>query len=413
MSINNVTHKINICIFCAYIIVANTPILSSVTLEIAIAGVWIIFNLIYARKITLSWKLLIVIWLCYEILLRLINFSTSAWGNYAVHILYFFPVLVFGTYRTRISEKEKSFIWTVYFLSILLNVISNVFVLIRYPQYNLMLNYAEIYNGISLQKLNLGNTMFAYLIMLFALCCFYFVCFGRKKYIVPLILSVAYVFMSSKTTAMLLMLFGFLIIFQKKMANRIRRGQRIAIVAIGAVLIIIAIKVGLPLLANSIDNSYIQERLMAIANGDYGSEYFSRIELAMLSLKTFASHPFFGVGYELINLTSTGAYSTGIGHHSEIIDLLGRYGLIGAIFNVLIYFGFYKYVMKLDGDENDKSFGRILLLIVLIYSFLNNSIAVETGVFLFYIIPSICNGDIKLQLNSIRLETARGESNIL
>lgn len=69
-------------------------------------------------------------------------------------------------------------------------------------------------------------------------------------------------------------------------------------------------------------------------------EYLVRIDLAKLSLETFISSPIFGIGKHFANQQMYGlnaVYSVGIGSHSELIDHLAVYGIVGLVSYLFIF----------------------------------------------------------------------------
>jgi O-antigen ligase len=121
-------------------------------------------------------------------------------------------------------------------------------------------------------------------------------------------------------------------------------------------------------------------------------EYLIRIDLAKLSLETFRSSPLFGVGKHFANQQMFGlnaVYSIGIGSHSELIDHLAVYGMIGLLSYIFI---FRKYFVILSGKcttEINKGLYKIILVFVIFYSFLNNSFSMGVGILMFIMLPFV------------------------
>lgn len=381
--------RINISLFIIYIIVANTSLLDNVKIEFALMLLWSAFALIWKKHIRIDWKVIPVLWILYEIFLRIINFSTAAWGNYIIRILFFFPLFVFDFYNVFLEAEEKKKILKYYIMVVLLNVIENVVVLLKYPKYNLELNYGTTYNGMVLRYLNLGNSMFSFLVMLFTIVMFYYAIIGKRKYWFLFFVSFGYMILSSKTTALLMMLVGLLMVILNRISEIVKKSQRIMLsilVVLGFLLLYFG---GIPFLAAHITNENIRERLYAIINNDFDSVYFERINLAKMSFTSFLKHPLFGIGYEFFDAQTVDTYSTGIGHHSAVIDLMGRYGFVGIFIWIFMAVRFIKWLNELNGSFLEKSIGKILLIVIFLYSFLNNIVDVSIGLFMFYLIPCI------------------------
>lgn len=71
--------------------------------------------------------------------------------------------------------------------------------------------------------------------------------------------------------------------------------------------------------------------------------YNKRVGLIEMSWNTFLKNPVFGVGYQFGNVFS-GSRASGIGNHSEIMDLLARYGIVGAAPVFSLYYLAFKRI---------------------------------------------------------------------
>lgn len=96
------------------------------------------------------------------------------------------------------------------------------------------------------------------------------------------------------------------------------------------------------------------------------------------SLSTFVHHPLFGVG--MIYSTDVSV----IGMHSEVLDFLARYGILGLILFGLLY---RLYINEVRLRES--ALYTPLILVFLLYAILNPFISRTSGIALFWIIPII------------------------
>lgn len=378
---------INKTIFYIYILVTLTPILSSSYLEFALATLWIVTALPLHPFIKKDWKLVILIWIIYAVILRVIGFSSASWGNYGIYILFYFPLFVFYFYRERLNECEKKRIMIFILIVALSNMLYNTIFLINNPGANLELNFSDLYSG-----MNIGNSGFTFIIMLVLIFCACYVLQGRKMFILPFVIGLFYLVISSKTTSFLIFLIILYILSINIVLTKISRTQRIIIIIIGIIALIFIYREGLDFLVHVIRNEYIVERINALIQGDTGSTYLSRLELAKISLNTFSKHPIFGIGYVKADFALISYTSTGIGHHSEFIDHLGRYGIIGAVFYLLIWINYYKSIQKMNGSKDSIRIANMMFVAFLVTSFLNNSMDAMSGIIIFYLALATADG---------------------
>ena len=78
-----------------------------------------------------------------------------------------------------------------------------------------------------------------------------------------------------------------------------------------------------------------------------------------------------------------------VGEHSEILDLLARHGLLGALFFSL---SFGKNAVKIINNQREKITKMsifITYIIFFLFLFLNPGLRLADGIALFYMIPAI------------------------
>lgn len=337
-----------------------------------------------------DWKLLIFGWIGYAILLRIIGFSTAAWGNYGIYVLFYYPLFVFSIYRQILNDKEKHCIVNFTLAVAMLNMLYNICFLIRYPGANQELNFSDMYVGC-----NLGNSNFTFMIMLILIIYLFYALHGKIIYLLFVVIGGLYLVISSKTTALLIFLIIAYIISVEKFAGKIKKENRILIECMGVILPLVLYKPVLLVLSHFISNQYIVERLNALIVGDTSSIYLSRTGLAKLSFHTFLSHPVFGIGYVKADFSKIDYVTTGIGHHSEFIDHLGRYGLVGGIAYIIIWCKYFKSFNSYSGTKEDHHAGIMIFIAFMIYSFLNNSMDAMSGIVIFYLLSAVADGYFK------------------
>ncbi len=378
---------LNKWIFCLYVIVTLTPILSSSYIQMALVVLWGLTIIPVFPYVEKDWKLFIFVWIVYAILLRMIGFSTAAWGNYGIYVLFYYPLFVFSIYRHILNDKEKHCMVNFILAVAMLNMLYNIYFLIRHPGANQELNFSDMYAGC-----NLGNSGFTFVIMLILILYLFYALHGKILYLLVVMAGGLYLVISSKTTAFLVFLIIAYIIFVERFAVKIKKEQRILIECMGIVLPLVLYKPVLILLSHIISNQYIVERLNALIVGDTSSTYLSRTGLAKISFHTFLSHPVFGIGYVKADFSKIDYVTTGIGHHSEFIDHLGRYGLVGGIVYIIIWYNYFKTFNSYSGTKEDHHVGIMIFIAFMIYSFLNNSMDAMSGIVIFYLVSAVADG---------------------
>ena len=128
---------------------------------------------------------------------------------------------------------------------------------------------------------------------------------------------------------------------------------------------------------NSLDNSSLAGRFL----------------LGMTSLNTFLSSPInfiWGVGDDIMigeQYEFSDLLSLGIGNHSQFLDMLAKYGIIGGVIFVNIIKGMSKWLKKFSLS---KLFHRYVVLFILLFFFqsiLNNSFLPDLFVVIFIVFP--------------------------
>ncbi len=379
--------NINIFIFLLYVVVAVTPSLTNVYYLMALMLVWMCSLFLMGYQIQVDYKIPIFFWIVYAILLRFINYSSAPWGNYGLYLLFYFPLFVFDFYRNFLEKKELIFLCKLVVLLLCVNVIQNICVLIMYPGATIQLNFSNEYAG-----LNLGNSSFTFAVMLTLLICFWLALKKKWEYVLISALGVFYLFLSSKTTALLVFVIFAMLFLADKLTNKASRLKKIFVMLSMIVIIPILFFEILPLLQMISGNEYINNRIDAVLAGNTKSEYMSRIGLAKISFDSFLSNPIFGIGFVKADFAKVVYYTLGIGHHSEFIDHLGRYGLVGFFFYAVIFAKFWQFLVRIKTKSDDFMAASFVVLSFLVFSVLNNSMDYISGIVLFFLVPAVSCG---------------------
>jgi hypothetical protein len=214
---------------------------------------------------------------------------------------------------------------------------------------------------------NIGGFDFIYMIVL--LYPILIMAYKQRKIHLPTALCgtalvYATVLLSEYTTALLLLLLSTVLFFVKR---DLTKRDIFLLLVIGVVLLLVCQSVLPQLLAyigTLTGSETVSERLAALAGGTAGLEASedNRIFLYRRSLTTFLQHPLFGT------FLSGGG---GVGGHSGILDILGKYGLLGAGLLCWMYRKIYRYFVAPYKDMPGYGFILWTLLQAIVLSVLN------------------------------------------
>ena len=168
------------------------------------------------------------------------------------------------------------------------------------------------------------------------------------------------------------------------------RSKRLVVMIIMSIIVFLILLNGatvLTYLANRIDNAKISVRLCDLRDliyfGESSGDIGLRMELYRSSIQTFFKQPFgCGVHY------SYRTFENGIGYHSQILDDLARYGIVAAIFYVMLFRNYYTH---LKTSWKHIGYPQIAITSVVIYSLLlvlNLGFrSADESIVLFFILP--------------------------
>lgn len=167
----------------------------------------------------------------------------------------------------------------------------------------------------------------------------------RKLFVLfVIILETAYVILSTYTTAILLLLFGYIYVFTRSLP---RKRRIVIIILLG--LSLLAIPIVLPFVIGLFSTGGGEADIVAIrlnelleisqgvdasnaGRGDFGS----RIDLSVSSILAFLQHPLFGIGPS-VNFDYVELGKVGVGQHAEWLDNLAKYGLFSFLLIRYLY----------------------------------------------------------------------------
>ena len=375
-----------------------TPILGSsrnLIIVGAIVGIYIVFKFekIYIRR---NEKLVTCI-ICYLLLVfgyRLLGISTAAWGNY-MHQLSFFIVLLF---MLLLSNKETYSSKALLFILlgiIAFNVVDNIRLSILYPQIHTGRVFVD---EELLATINAGGPVF-YNFVLFCFDIFFFVFLNTKQRLIRILMLLSAILCAVyicafclKASVVVYFFLSLLFIYYAKRAhNQFTFFFVLAITAIFSFIFVVFFSDELIEYIISISpDERLTTRLVTLIDPEDADANINtvtgRTNLYMLSVETWLSNIgnfFFGIGDHRAQF---GAAATGIGQHSDLLDSLARYGLLGLVPLVLILKYAFKYVLSCFGKEY-KLQVICILVIFLLFGLTKKIFFPSTGFAIFLLLP--------------------------
>ena len=375
------------------------------TVVVIIFGAWLVSNIQYLkRRVNISPYFEVIAWMSFIVFYRVIGYSTSSWGNYYSQFFFWLFVFIFPIYSNEYSAKEQKFVLFVVWISAIINTISNIVLLHIYPT-----AATDIYReyGAMFLKMNIGGTSYSIFVLLFCFANIYI--FLNTKNVrlkviatIVVVISLIYFFTIQKATTFLILLIVLGLWAFRRITHNMNRQSKALFIVIMPLVILLFIFVGIPIIIDMLSNSgkysELVGRLEEISNILFGSNYAnasisgsSRLRLMIQSLNVWLTNIktfIFGIGdatREARDISIVGA-----GMHSESLDCLVRYGIIGAIlyFTALLK-TFFSYSRKAGNKYLD-----YIYLGMFIYSFFNPLTSnANLGIFLFFVLPAIMAKD--------------------
>lgn len=244
----------------------------------------------------------------------------------------------------------------------LANIVDNIYIGILYPS---LINTQMSFDEGELAAINWGSSSF-YVFTLFFFNVCYFVFLNTKVKIEKIIMFVAigitmiYIIgFCGKGSVVLFMLLSLIFQYYAKRTKNTRAFISVLITLVVLYLIIIGLfrEEIVNLVIYYSPNERVATRLIGLIdeNNEYAnlSSLERREELYLLSIKTWLANVrnfFLGIGdHRAINMLET----IGIGQHSDFLDNLARYGLLGAIVLFFILKKMFSFILSLF-DSNYK-----------------------------------------------------------
>ena len=303
------------------------------------------------------------------------------------------------------NHKEQSLLLKILFIVIAINLVSNIYIGFTNPMY-FDLEHME---GTDAYYSNAGSTSYVATQAFLAIACliiFYNDTKTTSKIpLIPTAISIiCYIlFFNPRATIVILLVIALVGIFmihkEPKSPSKVRGYYVRMFTLIIAVVIVSAIPF-FSILEN-VDNERLAARFSDISvilqggsmNSLDNSSLAGRFLLGMTSLDTFLSSPFnflWGVGddiminkqYEIDELISVG-----IGNHSQFLDTLAKYGIIGGVIFINIIKGISKWLKSFSLSKSFHRYVDLFIFLFFFQSILNNSFLSDLFIVIFVVFP--------------------------
>jgi len=347
---------------------------------------------LYAKEITYGligfYSLILLYWWT--------GYSDASIGNYFYQITFFIPIA--ATYYCAKKMPHKLNVTIIIALLIMMSVhlIRDISIWRMYGD----LTFLELQElGSSVISTSFSTTS------LIVLSVSLFVLLNTKELIIKLlnacIIVLAFyfiVFCGQRGSVVILMFFSVVFIIYERFYHKSSKNNSSRLVAliVGFLVIVIFGDELLALLIRLSPSERLADRFMDLQdtynNGVSDESFSGRLSLEIMSLQTWLSDIvsfFFGIGDHRneMNTGLQGFVSSGIGGHSELIDSLARYGIVG--FGMIIYLFKYiwKFILSLFEDTVQKNQVRSILILSVLISLTKGFFFPEIGISLLLLLP--------------------------
>lgn len=328
------------------------------------------------------------------------GFSTAAMGN-LFHQLAFFSMVFIGLYiGYYFPIKQKLLMFFLLSLVLVADIVNNIFLYSSFSSlYGVdMDTVSQLMDG----EVVVGGTPFN-TTSIFAFAAFYFIFLnvkGKKIRILALcsaLVSMYYMFFcGARGTVILLDLFIIIMLPLLKLQEKSSLGKALSIIvyAVFAFIIIVGIDTLLDFMI-SISPDRLAERFLDIKQttkeGVSDSSFSGRFGLYKVSINSFldsAKSFLFGIGDHRGSMAGELSYAAaGIGGHSEILDNLARFGILGACFVFPIYKYAYRWYVDFFESRILKKQVQYIFIAFIICSFVKAVFMPTVGCVVFVMLP--------------------------
>lgn len=336
--------------------------------------------------------------ICYSIMIflyRLLNISTASWGNYLFQILFFIVIVASILCLEKMPVKWNIYLYFIVLALIATTVYKDIIIGQSVASENLLLLREE---GSRAQR-----TAFSTM-MLFVFCTCWLVFFNTNNRFIRwfhfafALLSLYYiVFVGMRASVVIWTLMAFSLIVFEKYSNKSKIGRYLGvfIIVLLCFILIFDITPILQLLVRLSPSDRLSVRFESLIytfnNGIEEDSFSGRMKLETISLQSWTSSFgsfLFGIGdHRLEGYGYQGFIMSGVGGHSELIDSLARYGIIGFSIIALLIYNIFQYIQNLFSERALRKQVSTILIIAIFTMLTKAMFLPEIGLALFFLLP--------------------------
>ena len=313
------------------------------------------------------------------------------------------PMIAAFVLRTY-SYKEQKRLFMFIMGVLLINVIQNVFLFLRDPSFFESFKRSDE----MFQYTNGGTTSFIQTCLFAIPCCF--IIFAnqargqmKKNVFVSMLLLIIYIMTinSRATTILLFFFFVIALLYVRYLTPKVKsKSIRILLTLFISLVAFFFVVPFLNWLGNAIAFEGISVKIGDLSSvlitgrineNDDSSSLSVRFLLAQTSLETWTSsfrNLIVGIGNDVSESGEIfDLIRTGIGRHSQILDFLAMYGIIGTFMLFKAWFSFFSFLKYLNKAPELKSMINIVIIGYLLMAILNNVLTANQNIVMFLLFP--------------------------
>lgn len=383
----------------------------SFIIPLGLTSVWMVMTILMGKMKGLLTNKISIWWMAYLficVMMVILGFSSNNL-NFIISRLPYYLIPVMGYFVIKhYNRKEKSVLLALFFFVFLLNLFYNILLGFQFPdifeeqesteasiEFGVIMNIAE--TGFIVVAYCLIGALFMVLLTLNEK--------WKKILSILLIVPIAFymLFQNTRGTAILLLMIELVGMFLAYFEPTRRTNRRLYYVFSTVTLLLLVLIVFIPLmewLMENLQSERLAERLNDLVDyrqsgGDVGSvrkgSFTERILLAQTSLNSFISSPIslmVGIGDHTLSIGGD-LVKSGVGNHSEFIDVLARYGLVGAFVFWKIMKSYYEMLLRLTTKRESLKYVNVIFVVIILTGFLNNLFYPIVLLFMYLIFPLI------------------------
>ena len=372
---------------------------------------WLIQSVLISNMNEVLFNKISVWWMAYLficVLMVIIGFSSNNL-NFIISRLPFYLIPMMGYYVIKnYNRKEKNIILILFLLIFFVNLVYNIYLGFLIPElFEDSVHTEETEKlDVLMNKATTGFIIVGYWLIGALLMVLLTTRRKLRRLIcILLMIPIGYymLFQNTRGTAILLLMVELVGMFLAYYEPTRQVNRRIYYVFSVVTIVLLLLLVFIPLmewLIANLQSERLAKRLNDLiefrqsrGNVDDVSDgsFTSRVMLAQISLNSFLSSPIsimIGIGDHTQSFGGD-LVKSGIGNHSEFIDVLGRYGLVGAFVFWKIMKSYYQMLRSLTTNRNLLKYVNILFVVIILSGFFNGIFYPLMLIFLFLIYPII------------------------